>query len=169
MADVYMYTFIIIGILLTWPAFLVALNLLLPSTTQHIHLQLAASARRSFLIGIVVTAVLILLMITAVSSGSGIIQGFGYGLGGLLLALWMFGSAGMARLMGKRMSTMSTQSELGLLMRGTAFFVLASLCPLVGWFLFLPLAGITAIGAFALSWHKPRNPEEQINITQIQG
>lgn len=63
---------------------------------------------------------------------------------------------------------MSTQPELGLMIRGTAFFVLASLCPIVGWFLFLPIAAITAIGAATLSLHKPRNPEEQISITPAQ-
>ncbi|MCK5922556.1 MAG: hypothetical protein KAG66_16565 [Methylococcales bacterium] len=164
MADVYAYAFFTIGILISWPALLIALNLLLPSKMAQVEDRLVAAPWRAFMSGVPVTAVTILLTLAALDAGSGITQGFGYMLGGLLLALWMFGGAGMARLMGKRMGRMSERSELSRVSRGTAVFVLASLCPVVGWFIFLPLAGITAVGAALPSLRRRRNLDEQIAI-----
>ena len=168
MADVYTYTFIIIGILLSWPALLLALNFLLPAATTRIQIRMAQSPRRAFLVGLPVTAVFILLITTAIGAGSGLIQGFGYLLVGLLLALWLLGGAGITRLMGQRMGALSNQSELYNLTRGTAVFVLASLCPIIGWFLFLPITTVLVIGAAALSWRQPRPQTATISTSTVQ-
>ena len=107
-----------------------------------------------------------LLITTTIGAGSGLIQGFGYLLVGLLLALWLLGSAAITRLMGQRMGALSNQSELHNLTRGTAVFVLASLCPIIGWFLFLPLTTVLVIGAAALSWRQPHPQTATISTAQ---
>jgi hypothetical protein len=169
MADVYAYTFIIIGILLSWPALLLALNLLLPAVTGRIEMRLTSVPRQAFLTGLVVMVVLLLLAAMAIEAGSGLVQGVGYLLVGLLLALWLLGGAGLARLVGHRMGSLSDQSELSHLTRGTAVFVLAAFCPIVGWFLFFPFTALMAIGAAALGWRYKRNQPEPSVISVTQG
>jgi hypothetical protein len=65
----------------------------------------------------------------------------------------------MARLLGQRLGSIAhPNSELTHLLRGAVVYEFACLFPIVGWFLFAPLVGITAVGAatFALLKWLPR-------------
>jgi hypothetical protein len=65
-----------------------------------------------------------------------------------ILALAALGLAGLSRVAGHRL--MALQPEMGeypAFLRGAGFLVTASLFPLLGWFLFAPVAFIVALGA----------------------
>ena len=88
--------------------------------------------------------------------------------GGLLLGLWMLGGAGLVRLLGTRMAPLTTSKELARITRGAAMYALAALCPIVGWFFFLPIAGIMTIGAAVFSLLPRRSRSEQVPVVSGQ-
>lgn len=66
MADVYTVAFIMIGILISMPALLVGLNLLMPGMTIRTQVRLRETPGKAVLLGIVSTAVfLLVILITA--------------------------------------------------------------------------------------------------------
>ncbi len=161
MADVYTVTFSVIGLLLTWPALLITLNLLFPSLSKRMAGRLGSAPGTSFMVGLPATAVLVFLILVAFDNGSGLMQAAAFLTAGFLFALWMLGSAGFARLLGGRMGIMAQQSELKRLAWGAMLFVLAMLFPVIGWFFFLPVTGIMAVGSAVSSVRLRRKSDEE--------
>ena len=159
MADVYTVTFILIGILLSLPAFLVGLNLLLPQVTKRAQTRLTQTPGRCFLLGVPVTAAFAL-WITIISQVSfGPIQATAYVAAIVGMGVGTIGAAGLTRLLAHRLHDISdTAPELTHLLRGAVIYELACLFPIVGWFLFIPLMGVTLVGAatFALLGWLPK-------------
>lgn len=148
MADVYGVTFTLIGILLSVPALLVALNLLLPKTTTHTYKRLKHTPYKSFGLGLPITFMLVIWIILMANAGSGAFQAIAFGSAFAGMAVGSIGGAGMARLLGERIGNMSNpNSEMTNLVRGAVAYEMACLVPIVGWFVFIPLVGISAIGA----------------------
>lgn len=159
MADVYIVLFTLIGILISLPALLVALNLLLPAATNRVTLRLARTPGKSFFLGVPIAVAFLLWIAITSQINFGPIQATAF-LGALVgMGLGTFGAAGMARLIGQRLKPRSgARSEIGHLVRGAVVFELACLFPIVGWFLFAPLVGTAVLGAavFALLGWVPR-------------
>lgn len=162
MADVYTVTFSLIGILLSLPALLVGLNLLLPTLTERIQTRLTETPGKSFALGLGVTAVSLLLILITTQSHLGPLRAMGFLAGISYAGLGTMGAAGITRLLGQRLGGGSHPAHL---LRGAIVYELACFFPLVGWFLFAPLAGLTVIGAATFGLlHWP--PQPQINVGQ---
>lgn len=152
MADVYTVTFIMIGILLSVPALLVALNLLMPNVTSRTHTRLDRTPVKSFFVGLPISGFIILFSLAMFQSNVGLLQTGAFILTFLGLGLGSIGGAGMARLLGSRLAPIANpNSNLTNLVRGAIVYEFACLVPFVGWFLFIPIAGITAVGAAAFA------------------
>ena len=159
MTDVYIVVFTLIGILLSLPALLVALNLLLPNVTSNAATRLAKTPGRSFVLGVPVTMAFILFITIASQVPFGPIRATAFLAAIVGMGLGTVGAAGMARMLGERISPLSgPASNLKNLIRGSVVYELACLFPIVGWFLFIPLAGVTVMGAavFGLLGWLPR-------------
>jgi len=64
------------------------------------------------------------------------------------MALASLGAAGIALLMGERIDALNQHSSgLANILRGAVIYQLACLFPLIGWFVFWPIASITVTGA----------------------
>lgn len=153
MADVYTVTLSLIGILLSVPALLVALNLLLPNVTQRVQTRLEQTPGRSFFLGVPVTAAFALFIAVASQVNFGPVQALAFIAAAVGMGIGSIGGAGLARLLGERIRPLAhPNSELTNLARGAVVYELAALVPIVGWFLFIPIAGMMAMGAavFAL-------------------
>ena len=153
MADVYTVLFILLGILLTLPALLVAINLLLPAVTQRAQTRLTETPGKSFFLGIPVASAFLLFVAISSQVNFGLVKAVGGLVAVIGMGLGTIGAAGMARLLAERLRPIARpNSELTHLIRGAVVYELACLFPLVGWFLFIPLASITVLGAavFAL-------------------
>jgi hypothetical protein len=149
MTDVYIVTFSIIGILLTGPGLAIGLNLLAPRITDRAYRRLTETPGASFIFGGVLGAVITTWVVILASVG-GAAQGIAYGSAVLGLGIYALGAAGMSRLFGERLAPATPKaSPLGRMVRGAVVLELAALTPLVGWFLFVPLAGVMCIGAGA--------------------
>jgi len=171
MADVYTVTFIMIGILISLPALLVGLNLLMPGTTIRVQVRLRETPGKSFGLGAVLTAVLlIIILITVQIPGPG--QAFAFGLAIIGMGLGCLGAAGMARLLGERIRPLAKpNSDMMNLLRGAIVYELACLVPFVGWFIFAPLVGMTVLGSavFALiGWMPKPVIREQLAVNSNQ-
>lgn len=170
MADVYTVTFIIIGILLSVPALLVALNVLMPQLAARAHTRLDQTPVKSFFVGLPITVFIIMYAAVMFGSNVGILQTSAFIMAILGLGLGSIGGAGMARLLGFRLAPIAKpNSTLTNLFRGAVVYEFACLVPIVGWFLFVPVAGITAIGAaaFALVGWIPKSEHEPV-VVRVQ-
>lgn len=159
MADVYIVVFSVIGILLSLPALLVALNLLLPKVTTRAYLRLQQTPGKSFLLGIPVLCAFLLWIAITANVPIGPVKATAFLAAFVGMGVGTIGAAGLSRLLADRLDTLSApRSRLTHLLRGAVVFELACLFPIVGWFLFAPIAGIALLGAatFALLGWLPR-------------
>lgn len=147
--------FILIAIFSTWTlmAFLITLGLLQPGFTNLTAQVLRTMSGRSFLLGLVNTLFLSIIGMVIFQIGQSIGGFFGglFGLVGLsvLLVLLGLGASGMAglgwlmhqRLYGDAAATLPT------LLRIHLIFLSAFFAPIFGWFILLPIAFSTSLGA----------------------
>ncbi|MCB8976957.1 MAG: hypothetical protein H6657_05965 [Ardenticatenaceae bacterium] len=171
MVDVYIVVYSLLGMLICLPALLLALNLLMPQVTHRIETRLEQTPGKSFFLGVPVTAAFLLFIaITANIPGLGQASAFlaafiGMGLGTV-------GAAGLSRLLARRVTLLaSPSSDVLNLLRGAVIYELACLFPIVGWFLFAPVVGITVLGAATfglLGWLPRRAVSEPVAVASNQ-
>ena len=175
MTDVYIVVFTLIGILLSLPALLVALNLLLPNVTRHAAARLDHHPSQSFGVGLFVTSVFLAFIIISANIAFGPIRAMSFFATFIGMGLGTLGAAAMSRLLGERLTKLShPASELTNLVRGAVVYELACLFPLVGWFVFIPIVGVMVMGAAALGlldrvWQLAKKPAPvQLAVTSNQ-
>jgi hypothetical protein len=85
-----------------------------------------------------------------------------------LLAFTSLGAAGLAAIMGQRLGLDS--SAAGATIRGAVAMELAAVFPLIGWFIFIPVTFIVALGAtlFALLGWMPRPSQRPVSLPNNQ-
>jgi hypothetical protein len=148
MADVYIVVFSVIGILISYPGLVAALNLLLPRATEAAYLRLAYTPGKALLIGLPVAGLFSLFIIVTANINFGPVKALAFIAALIAFGINAVGGAALARLMGERIDAI-TQSGTSLrnLVLGAIFLELASLFPIIGWFLFLPISMVITIGA----------------------
>jgi hypothetical protein len=172
MADVYIVTLSILGILITFPGLAAAMTLLLPGATEVAYTRLAQTPVKAFVLGLPVTAFITFWVVLLASLNASVLKGIAFILALVALGIDALGAAGLSRLLGERIGAWTgTGSPLSNLIRGAVIYELACLFPLVGWLLFAPVAWITTMGAaiFALlRWlPKPRPTSQDAESTMI--
>ena len=95
MADVYTVVFTLIGILLSLPALLVALNLLLPRLSKRAETRLKETPVKSFVFGVPITIIFLVIIAIATQINVGLVQGFGILVAVLGMGLGTLGAAGL--------------------------------------------------------------------------
>jgi len=151
MADISAIFFILLIIGVAYPALLTAWWLLFPSTVERARLRLERTPWQSFWLGGVVLAVTVIPIIILLALPFGPAKFLGWILIALTLAFSGLGAAGLAARLGERVSHISTVSGLGAFVRGAVILELASFFPVIGWFIFFPLATVTTLGAAAFA------------------
>ncbi len=170
MADVYTYLFITLGILLSVPAILVAFNLLMPNVVTRVHARLDKTPGKSFALGLPITLLLGLFAVANFESSVGFLQMLAFITLFLIMAVGTVGGAGIARLLGERLAPQSQpNSRMAFLLRGAVVFELACLAPIVGWLVFAPIMGITAIGATVFAFLKWVPKVEPLVVQPLSG
>ena len=156
MADVYIVVFSVIAILISLPALLVVLALLMPGVVSRSAGRLSRTPGKCLVLGIPVAAAFFLWIAITSPVNFGPVKATAFAAGLTGLGLGIIGAAGFARHIGQRLGAVSgPKSEITHLVRGALVFELACFFPIVGWFLFLPLAGALSLGAAVfglLSW-----------------
>ena len=164
MADVYIVVFTVIGILLSVPALIITVSLLMPHVTKRAQLRLSQSFGKSFALGIPIAGAFLLWIAITSQVSVGPVQAMAFIAAVIGMGLATIGAGGMARLLGERIGNSSSpHSEMHNLVRGSIVYLLACLTPIVGWFLFVPIVGIAIVGAASfglLNWM----PKEEIAV-----
>jgi hypothetical protein len=158
MTDVYIVTLLILGTWITGPGLAATINFLLPGVVEVAACRIALTPIKSLIVGGFVGGFQLILALVLFQA-SGPLQAFGAVIAAVLLGIYSVGVAAMSRMLGERIGgTPTDQPRLGNVIRGAVIYELACFVPLVGWMIFLPLAGFTAIGAalFGLVKWAPR-------------
>ncbi|MGF1506826.1 MAG: hypothetical protein ACFB51_17100 [Anaerolineae bacterium] len=164
MTDLYVVVWIMILLLLTQPGLALGINLLLPGVSERAALRLDRTPAVSFGVGFVVAGFFFIVG----GIGSSVIAPWMGGIfSGILLGIYALGAAGMSRLFGERIASVTGDYRF---VRDTAIgavvLELACFVPLIGWFLFFPfvLALNTGAALFALIGWAPREKAVQPEV-----
>jgi len=137
---------IILTIVATWTGLLVSVAFLLPGNTARSERLISFEPWKCFFSGLGIAVVLAIGLVLA-SAGPPLIKLIGLGILMAVGAVIAIGSAGVAQTIGKRGEPDGVVPTFGMLVRGSLVYSLGLGFPLVGWFVFAPLALTMAAGA----------------------
>jgi hypothetical protein len=149
---------VVVALIATWTGLLITVSLAMPKQTGMAEYALETAPRRCFLSGLG----MLLLLLSSFRFLQAPLPGMK--LVGILLLLALgavltLGAAGLAQLLGRRIGEMSgARTSFGTLVRGSLVYSLAMGFPLIGWYLFLPLSAVCALGAGAVALWSRRRP-----------
>lgn len=160
MADVFAVFGTLLALGIALPGLLLTWRLLLPSLVDRANQRLSRTPWQCFFIGggcLVVYLIPTIILFNLPWAG---FQMLAFVATFILLAVTSMGAAGLAGLMGQRLHGLGLNaSAVGATVRGAVVLELAAVFPLIGWFVFIPLTFIVALGAalFALLGWMPGN------------
>jgi len=147
LAQVQGFTMFVLALIATWGGLLLTTALLFPVHTKRAEYALETDPKKSFLKGLGVLALLIFSLVLQ-NLPFPLIKLAAFGFTLLLLGIVVLGGAGTAHLMGRRISEMQeTRTSFFSLASGSVVYSLAIGFPIIGWFLFAPIALVFAMGA----------------------
>lgn len=156
MADISAIFGILLSLGLAFPGLLTAYWLLFPATVERARRRLDQTPWQCFWLGGVLTAGLSLPITVLLALPSGAAKFAGAALITLAFAGAAVGAAGLAAKMGAHLAERSPGlAPASAFVRGALALELAAVFPLLGWFILVPLAIVTALGATAfalLNW-----------------
>jgi hypothetical protein len=163
MADVFAVFGTLLAVGIALPGLLVTWHLLFPTIVERTEQRLRQTPWSCFFAGgglLLLYLIPVIILFNLPWGGS---QGLGFIATLILLAVTSLGAAGMAGLMGQRLSGLGVVvSPVGATIRGAVALELAAVFPLIGWFLFVPVTFVLTLGAatFALLGWRPKTPPE---------
>ena len=147
LAQVLAFTGIILLSMVTWACMLPTIALLLPRQTIKAETTLENSPVASFFGGLGM-AILLMIGLVLVNLHVPVLTLLGILISLALAGLMILGSAGMVRLISKRIGLMNgDKASFQTLMRGSIIFSVGLNVPVLGWFLFVPLTLLFTLGA----------------------
>jgi uncharacterized protein involved in cysteine biosynthesis len=160
MADISAVFGILLFLGIAFPGLLTAHYLLFPATVERARLRLDRTPWLCFFVGGVLTAALAIPIVILLAIPNGAVKFAGFATLFVGLAISSIGASGLAAKMGERLAARSgnTATPIGAFARGAIALELAAAFPILGWFIFIPLAIVTSLGAtaFALLRWVPR-------------
>ena len=151
MADISAIFFIILIIGVAYPALLTAWWLLFPAAVDRARLRLERTPGRSFWMGLAAFLGFLFPILILLALPSGLFKFMGWVMIALMLTFSSLGAAGLAARFAERLNRLGSFSPLGAHVRGAVVIELASFFPILGWFIFFPIATITTLGAAAFA------------------
>ncbi|MFQ5942545.1 MAG: hypothetical protein ACE5JF_03220 [Anaerolineales bacterium] len=132
----------------TLVALFVVMGVIFPRQIADVTSIGSATPGRSSILGLINVAFLSVI-VAAISGGGDLFQVLGLLLFAVLVIGLIFGLAGMAPMIGQRLLPDSSETRQAIW--GAAVMVVASLTPIIGWFLLFPYLAFRGLGAFILS------------------
>lgn len=155
MADLTAIFFILLIIGIAYPALLTAWWLLSPAAVERARLRLDRTPGKSFWLGLAVLIGFLIPILILFNLPSGFFKFLGFVTIGIMLVVSSIGAAGLASRFADKLNRLGSFSPLGSFIRGAVIIELASILPILGWFIFLPISIVTSLGASAfalLNW-----------------
>lgn len=161
MADMYAIfgSLILMGI--SYPAMLVAWWLLFPEKVENARLRIAEKPKKSFGIGILAAVIAAIPAAILFTLPSQFTQVLGWIWVVLVLAAASLGAAGIAAEIGLRLNWKNDGGfqSLGAFIRGAAILELASVFPIIGWLLIIPVGTLVSLGGAVQAIFKRKEKE----------
>jgi hypothetical protein len=153
MADVYAVFGTLLALGIVFPGLVTTPWLLFPATVERARARVERAPWRCFWTGVLTALVLFIPIAILLNLPFGGGRLIGFLLIFLALATSSIGAAGLAAKMGSRLAELSYGriSPAGAFIRGAIALELAAAFPVVGWFVVLPAALFTALGATTLA------------------
>jgi hypothetical protein len=152
MANISAFFGILLLLGIAFPGLLTAWWLLFPATVERARLRIERTPWRCFWLGGVMTAILLIPIVILFALPFGPAKFAGFVAISISLTFASLGAAGIAAKMGERLSSRSSNlSTVGAFVRGAIALELAAVFPVIGWFIFIPLTIVTALGATIFS------------------
>lgn len=155
MADISAIFFILLIVGIAYPAMLTAWWLLFPAVVERARLRLERTPGKSFWLGLAVLIGFLIPILILLNLPSGFFKFLGFVTIGIMLVLSSIGAAGLASRFADKLDRLGNFSAIGSFVRGALIIELATILPVVGWFIFMPIATATSLGASAfaiLNW-----------------
>ncbi len=149
MANVLSVVWFVIAYVVMNASMLVWAALMLPGPVGRARRRIEAKPAAHFFLGLLFWGLTLLVSLGLISAGKhGLLQLLGWILAAPMLGGSIVGGAALAGMLGDRIAPkMRTESPMLALVGGALCNSLAMLLPVIGWFVFLPLAGMVSIGA----------------------
>jgi len=148
MADVFKILFFILGLVLCTVSYWLLFQALFSESVERNRRAILSHPWRVFLTGLAAGLPLTLLGLAAMGNGAGPAKLLGGALVVAIITLALYGSTGLVRHIGARLSAEAVAGREGLtVLRGGAVVSIACVLPVVGWFFLLPVVLITGFGA----------------------
>lgn len=129
-------------------AMVIAVSVLFGERTARARERMEQSPGKVTLLGAVIVLVLGIVVVALLNQPHGLLKLVGWMIHLLLLATGAIGFSGLAALVAQRLTQLEPSlTPYGALSRGALFCVLATLVPLLGWFVVGPLIGFASVGA----------------------
>jgi hypothetical protein len=144
-------TAVLLGIAAALAGVIIWTALIFPRPAARARTALERRPGRCFFLGLLLTALVGVPVMSLLRSAHGIEKLAGWSLAFPLFAVLAIGMTAMAQLLGERLQPLSpTMTPLAGLVRGALILELSLALPVFGWFVFAPLMGLTLMGAGAL-------------------
>ena len=145
-----------VALMISLTGLLTSVAILLPAHTQRAEVALEQSPKRCLFVGLL-TLLLFVFGIVLLNIPNPLLKLIGFAIDTAISGIVTVGGAGMAQLMGKRISEMSgAKTTFGALARGSAAYSVAVFFPYIGWFVLAPLSIVCALGAGMMAMRAPR-------------
>lgn len=166
MADLTAIFFILLIIGIAYPAMLTAWWLLFPAAVERARLRLERTPGKSFWLGLAALIAFLIPILILLNLPSGFFQFLGFVAIGVMLVLSSIGAAGLAARFADKLNRLGAFSAIGSFVRGAVIIELASVLPVVGWFIFLPVSLVASLGAsvFALLNWTPKSVAPAVEV-----
>ncbi len=171
MADVFAIYGTLLALGIALPGMLLAWRLLLPKIVTRAEQRLEQTPWQCLFGGGFMLFVYLIPVIILFNLPWGIFNGLGLGAIFGLIAITSLGAAGLAGLMGRRLQGLGLEtSVVGATIRGAVVLELAAVFPLIGWFIFIPLAFMISLGAtcFAVLGWMPHSKTQEVAAQSMQ-
>lgn len=158
MADVFKIVFLILGTLIVFVSYWLASTALFPALTNAARRKYQTHPLRMTFLGIAVVAPSALLGAVLLQSPNPVIKLTGAAVVSLLVLLGLIGSTGLSQRIGYGLSALADdQQPWRRVLRGGSVLALTFVLPVIGWFLVLPWALVSGVGAAVASLRSGRN------------
>ncbi len=157
MADVLLWTFVILGFFVVTVAYWVAAVALTPGLVERSCERYGSSPWKSLLIGLALGIPLIALGVVMANGGPPVLKVSGILVTLLVFLLGLCGSSGLCLRIGKGLVNPTDEAQPWLrVKRGGIVLGLMFIFPVLGWFFVFPVAVFSGIGAAFLGWRDGR-------------
>jgi hypothetical protein len=173
MADVYAVFGTLLALGIIFPGMLVAWSLIFPGMVGRAGSRIELTPWRCLGLGVALAIPIGFTVAILLSIALGPANFLGAAVIVISLAFSSLGASGMAGMMGQRLLPRSKEStsEAASFLRGAIVLELAAAFPVIGWFLVIPIAILTSLGAAAfavLGWMPHSNAAQDKSAVQDQ-